>query len=224
MPDLKLPPAEQAGLAKLQALSGQATSALLSAIRSAAAKADTDGLTISDLPEIPDVPRTDAEQILETIVSLHHVRAYADVELDEFITDIRESLASAGGKEFSLAKGATREFQHRIKEFLRLDDVYRAAKSSVLRYEQERTVHALRIVTDARPVFGNNASESPEAAVILHTLKISYHHAGRLGELFFAFDERDLEELKKAIQRAELKATSLRSVLAKAQVKVFNLE
>jgi hypothetical protein len=99
-----------------------------------------------------------------------------------------------------------------------------AAKSTVLRYEQERTVHAVRIFTDARPIFGPGA-ESPEAAIILYNLKIAFHHAGRgIEEIFFSLDENDLQQLKKAIQRAELKAASLGSVLAKAKVKVFNLE
>jgi len=223
VPDLKLPLDEQVGLAKLQALSDEVAAGLLSAISSAAMKADTDGLAVADLAEISGLSKIDANQILETLVSLYHVRAYAEVELDEFVTDVSESMESAGRKDFPVQKGAIQRFRGRLARFLGLEDVDRAAKSSVLRYEHERTVHSLRILTDARPIFGGNAAEPPEAAVLLHTLKIAYHRAGSLGEVFFAFDEKDLEELKKAILRAEMKARSLRSVLAKAQVKIFNM-
>jgi hypothetical protein len=222
--NLKLPPDEQTGLLKLHALSDQAASNLLSAISSAAIKAEIDGLTIADLPEIPELSRTDAEQILETIVSLSHLRAYAEMGLDEFITDICQTMQSAGRKDLSLQKDALPQFRARLAKFLGLEDINRAAKSSVLRYEQERTVHGLRILTDARPIFGNDAAAAPEAAVILYTLKIRYYQAGHMAEMFFSFDEGDLEQLKEAIQRAELKATSLRSVLVRAKVKVFNLE
>jgi hypothetical protein len=224
VPKLRIPPDEQTGLVQLQALSAPAASKLLSAIKAAASKTDTDGLTVADLPEIPEVSRPDVEQILNTVVALYHVRAFSDVELDEFIADVCEFLSSEGRKDFSRAKGAMQQLRERLTEFLGIEDLNRAAKSTALRYEQERSVHSVRILTDARPVFGNDIRELPEAVVILHTLKIEYHHAGRLGETFFAFDERDLEELKKAIQRAELKATSLRSALAKAKVKVFNLK
>lgn len=223
MPDLKLPPDEKAGLAKLQTLSDKAASKLLSAIRTAAIKADTDGLAVADLPEIPELSRHDAEQILTTLISLYHFRAYAEVELDDFINDVCDSMESSGKKD-SERKREIPRFRTRLSEFMGLEDVNRAAKSTVLRYEQERTVHNLRILTDARPIFGSDATQPPEAAVILHTLKIGYNHAGHAGEMFFAFDERDLEGLKKEIERAELKATSLRSVLSKSQVKVFNLK
>jgi hypothetical protein len=222
VPDLKLPANEKAALEKLQALSEGAASNLLSAIKSAALKADTDGLTIDDLSELSGLSKGDADKILETLVSLYHYRAYAEVGLDEFIDDICRPIESSREKNFQQL--ATPEFRARLAKFLGLEDLNRAAKSSVLRYEHERTVHHLRILTDARPIFGSDAAVAPEAAVILHTLKIGYQHAGHTGEMFFGFDEHDLEGLKKEIQRAELKATSLRSVLAKAQVKVFNLE
>ena len=217
MAELKIPPDEQAGLARLEALSDQEASNLLLVIRSAASKADTDGLTVADLPEVPGMSRADVEQILDTVISLYHVRAFSEVELPEFIADIAASLRSVGRK-------GGKEFLTRLTDFLAVEDLNRAAKSSALRYEQERSVHRLRILTDARPVFGNDITESPEAVVILHTLKIEYHHAGRLGEVFFALDEKDLESLKRTIQRAELKATSLRSALAKAKVKIFDLK
>jgi hypothetical protein len=223
VPGLRLSADEQAGLAKLQALSTVVASNFLSAIKSAAIKADTDGLTIADLPEIPELSKTDAKDILDAVVSVYHVRAYSEVELDEFVDDVCESMESSERKDFSSEKGDIQQFRVRIREFLGLDEVDRAAKSNVLRYEQERTVHRVRILTDARPIFGDDATETPKAAVIIHTLKIGYHHNDDVEEVFFSLDESDLEELGKAVQRAALKATSLRSMLATAKVKVFNL-
>jgi len=62
-------------------------------------------------------------------------------------------------------------------------------------------VHSVRILTDARPIFGNNIEKPPEAIAIIHTLKIAYHRSGRLEEQFFAFDEHDLKELRSAVER-----------------------
>ena len=223
MAQLRVPPDEQVALVKLQNLSEPIASKLVEAIGSAAAKTKTDGLRVEDLPEIPSLPRTEVEQILDTVLSLYRVRAYSDVSLDEFVVDVCDSMRVSERKDFSRTSEAIEHFKGRLAQFLGLEDVNRAAKSTVLRYEQERSVHSLKFLTDARPVFGNDVTKSPEAAVILHTLKIGYHHAGRIGEAFFAFDENDLEELKKAIQRAESKASSLRTALARAQLKVFDL-
>ena len=220
MPGLKLPSEEQAGLTKLQALSEDQASNLLTAIGSAAAKADVDDLTISDLPDIYGLPRADAQQIVETLVSLYHLRAYAEVEIDEFIDDICEVMEAAGNQR-SVARTAVQEYRPRLTKFLSIEDVNIAAKSTVLRYEHERTVHSVRILTDARPVFGSDIKAAPEAAVIMHTLKIAFHEATNLREMFFALDEEDLKALTRAAERAELKAAGLYNFLAKAQIKVF---
>lgn len=224
MARLKLLSSDQAGLTKLQGLPEQSAVDLLSAIKKAAEKASVDGLTIEDIPEIPGLSKADTEEILDAIDSLYHIRAYAEVEADEFVSDVCNAMRLAAKKDSTLTKSAEAQFRERLVKFLTLEDVSLAAKSSVLRYEHERTVHGVRILTDARPIFGSDASNPPDAAVVSQTLKIGYHHAGHVGEMFFAFDEGDLSELKRAIHRAEAKATSLRAVLSKGGVKVFNLK
>lgn len=82
----------------------------------------------------------------------------------------------------------------------------------------------MRILTDIRPIFGNNVEEPPEAVVIMHTLKMAYHRGGRVDEVFFAMDETDLGDLKAAVARAELKAKSILATLAKTQLKVITEE
>jgi hypothetical protein len=224
VPGLKIQPEEREGLAKLRGLSEQTANSLLSAIKLAAGKANVDSLTDFELPEISNLSPTDADLIIRTVDSLYHVRAFAEIGLEEFVVDVCDSLESDEETSFFESESALEEFRRRLTDFLGIAEVNRAAKSTVLRYEQERPVHDVRILTDARPIFGDDATAAPEAAVILHTLKIAYHFAGRLEELFFSLDERDLEELKKAVHRAELKAINLASVLSNAEMKIYKLE
>ena len=223
MPELRIPSDEQAGLAKLQSISDDVASRLLAAIQSAASRAETDGLTIANLAEVSDLSKADQESILDTLLSLYRVRAFSEVSLDEFIADVCDAMISAERPDFSPTDEAVRRLKDRLGRFLGIEDLDRAAKATVLRYEHERTVHGLRILTDARPVFGGDVSKAPEAVVINHTLKLSYHYSGRIKEAFFAFDEKDLQELKRAVERAQSKAASLCTMLAKAEVKVFKL-
>lgn len=223
MPRLKVPPDDQQGLIKLQALSDATASGLLAALRGAASKSNIDEVRASDLPDIGGLPKNDADRIVETVTALYHARAYFDAEKDDFISDVFESMKLTAPVGFQSSEESLQKFRNRLVEFLSIEELTIAAKSSVLRNEQERAFRSCRILTDARPIFGDEVNISPKAAVIMHNLKVAYYHAGKEGEAFFALDEEDLKKLKKAIERAESKAASLRTLLAGAHVKVFNL-
>jgi hypothetical protein len=221
---LRIPSEHQAGLVKLYSLTDETASALRSALASAAVEKESAELSAEDIEPIEGLAPAILDQILEVITGLHHARAYADVPLEEFVNDVSGSIRSTTERDFPTTGPALDRFKDRLKAFLAIDAIARAAKSNIVRYEQERTVHGVRILTDARPIFGNNVEEPPEAIAIIHTLKIAYHRSGRLEEEFFAFDEHDLKELKNAVERAELKANSLRAVLTKSHLKVLTEE
>lgn len=222
MSDLRIPPEHQQGLSKLFSLSEQQASDFLAALKSVGRKADRDTLSISDLPEISGVPRKEVRGILDTVVSLYGVRADAEVPLEEFVSDICDSLRSSESKEFQLPEMSVGRMRERLTDYLSIDFLNRAAKAVLLRYEHERTFCDLRVLTDARPVFGNDTSKPPEAMVIFHMLKIAFHEANRVSEVFFSLDENDLVKLKKAVVRAEAKANSLKKALAAAHIKVIS--
>lgn len=219
--ELNIPSEHQRGLRKLEALSDQQAREFLSAIKKAAQKAETDSLVVSDIPEISGLPRKDQEEILDTVESLYKVRANADVSVDEFVSDICDFLRSSESIEFRLSAIQIGPMSSRLTEFLSIEALDQAAKAVELRYEHERTLCHLRVLTDARPIFGDDTVERPEAAVIFHMLKIAYHESNRIREIFFSLDENDLQELKKAILRAELKGKSLREALSGANIRVI---
>jgi len=221
---LRIPSEHQAGLAKLESLSDETASRLRSELASAAIEKESADLSAADIPPIEGLSTANLDKILDAISGLHHARAFAETPLEEFVNDVSEAMSSAAQPDLSITGPALDRFKDRLKRFLAIDAIARAAKRNILRYEHERTVHGLRILTDARPIFGNNVEEPPEAIAIIHTLKITYHRSGSLEEEFFAFDENDLKELKKAVERAELKAKSLRAVLTKSQLKVLSQE
>jgi len=217
---LRIPAEHQVGLVKLQALSDSTASQLLSALASAAEEKQSANLSPEDLAPIEGLPKDQLEQILDALSGIHHARAYAETPLDEFVNNVSETMRSADNA-LPTAESAIQQFEERIKRFMDIPALARAAKGDILRYEHERTVHDLRIVTDARPIFGNSVEQPPEAFAIVHTLKIAYHRSGRIEEEFFSFDEFDLEDLREAVERAELKARSLRAALNKSGLQVL---
>ncbi len=224
VPLLRIPPEHQSGLVKLALLSGQVAVQLHTVMSAAAQKAGGGSVSAEHLGPISGLSRADLEKIVDAVVGLNFARVYSDADIEDFAKDVSESLQAAAPSGFPTTKDSIDQFRKRIEEFLSIDGITRSAKTEILRYAHERSVHSLRILTDIRPVFGDDVEKPPEAVVIMHTLKMAYHRAGRLDEAFFGMDESDLRHLKEAAVRAELKAKSIRTALAKARLKVVSEE
>jgi hypothetical protein len=91
------------------------------------------------------------------------------------------------------------------------------AKANDVMTEHERVFCSVRILSDIRPVFGED-KEQASGAVVIHNLKIGFHQNGKHKELYFALDTRDIEMLRTAIERASRKTTALASILRKSEV------
>jgi len=193
----------------------------LADIQSAATEKPSETLAGSDLPKISGLSSTDEREILDTLLDLYRVRAVADVSIEQFLLDVCEFLQSPDSEKFHLPEADVGPFTERLKKFLSVEPLNRAAKATTLRYEHERTLCAVRILTDVRPVFEDAKINRPDTAVIFHMLKLAYHESNEVREMFISLDENDLEELKEAIRRAELKYKSLKDLLTTAAIKVI---
>lgn len=223
MPALRIPREQQQGLIKLLSLSDSQAVEFLAGLNSATSKPLSDmGISRPDLPTISGIPSEDVERMLETINDLYRVRTRAEVSTDEFVNDLIESIEAEEFKDFSLRSETVPTVKERLKGFLDIQALSLWAKAVDLRYEYERTIHDFRILTDARPVFGHNISERPNAAVVTHTLKVAYHGTRGAQEIYFSLDEDDLDYLKHVIERAETKAKSLKEALASGHINVIN--
>ena len=224
MASLSIPREHQVGLAKLQALADLPATHLLSALASAVEKTQSAYFAPDDLGPIEGIPQNELAEILDAVSGIYHARANAEVPLEEFVKDVTETMRSAYKIDFPTSESAIQKFEGRLTQFMSIATLARAAKGDILMYEHERTVYDLKILTDARPIFGDSVAEPPEALEVMHTLKIAFHRGSRHEEEFFALDESDLAELRRVVERAELKAKSLRAALKKSGMQVLREE
>ncbi len=171
-------------------------------------------------PSIPGISPDDAAQLKNAVDSMYTVRAFSDVGVDEFVSDVCDALREIG----ELAPADERSFRERLTRVLSIDALSVAAKAVLLQNEHEHDYCSARILTDARPVFGENPADPPAAVIITHTLKLSYHQGagGRLQEIYLAIGSSDIHELRSVLDRAEKKAESLRAVLEASRVRLID--
>lgn len=201
MAALSIPKTDQLGLAILRDLSDDVFQSVLAEIERSP----------SSIPVVDGLSAATAEQLMDAVNSMYRVRAYADVPLEEFASDVCESLTEYNL--LTLDQGP--RLRERLISVLGSNALNIAAKAVVLLGEHERLFCSARIVTDARPIYGKKVSEPPDAMIITHILKIDYHAVGgSLAEFYIGLGTNDIKELRGVLDRAEEKAGSLQTALA----------
>lgn len=209
MPILNIPPDDRLGLAILREMPDEVFQSLIIEVNQSAAS----------IPTVKGLSPGDAEQVMDAVNSLARVRAYADVDVEEFASDVCESLVKY--EELKPTEGF--RFRGRLATLLGIEGLNLAAKAFSLLGEHERLFCSARIITDARPVYGSSVSDPPAAVAITHILKIDYHGAGgHLDEIYIGLGSNDLKELRSVLDRAEGKAKSLQAVFEKSKIKFID--
>jgi len=85
-------------------------------------------------------------------------------------------------------------------------------KAAKVVFAHEHILTTAQILTDVRPVF-NSAADQIKQMIITHVLSVSYSDGTSERQIQFALDAVDLAELKKACQRAEQKARTVKDAL-----------
>lgn len=82
-----------------------------------------------------------------------------------------------------------------------------------------------RILTDIRPVFGQDTNELPPAAMVIHTLRMSFHEeSSSTKDFYISLDSQDLKELSRLIERAVKKEATLKSLIGNTEIEYLDLE
>ena len=222
MPALSIPERYRDGVAHLGALPESAFDDLSTAI--------TDGICADDMPSAIaqleshfDSLRNIAtlSDVLSAVRSLQGVYKNSHTQRETFPIEIAAALSHDAPK---LAKGIDlKDLAARIEKVVkgRLISIT-SEKIKGLRSEIERGYCRGRILTDLRAAFSEDASVSPTAMTIIHTLRIRYHDdLSRHREFYIAMDSEDLADLKSAIERAQQKSKTLESFLSEANRRIL---
>jgi len=107
-------------------------------------------------------------------------------------------------------------FEQRLLRLLTTQSLPVAAKAIDIFLSHERLYDSGRIVTDIRPVFSDDPTEPPGAAVLVHVLQLAFTESGERRLFFVALDDADLAQLDEIVHRAKDKSLTLRRTLQDA--------
>jgi hypothetical protein len=166
------------------------------------------------------------EEVVRALVGLYLARASsvgrassAGLPIPDFVERVCEAMEETGNEALRPANEDWTTFKARLSRLLNTDQTLGVTSKAVdVMMQQQHAYCTARLMTDLRPVFKSDPAETPEAAVIVHTLKISYHEGDQLKDFFVALDDSDIRELRELLNRAEQKAESLRPLMEAANL------
>jgi hypothetical protein len=166
---------------------------------------------------VPTIPIADLDLIVRTVYSLYYAREFSDVARSRFLDELVDALLEIQdiGKVTSGNVAAIRE---RFKRILSVGSLGLLSKASRLQREGERLYCEAMILSDIRPIFGDDIAAGPTSAVLTHTLKLSYHGGEGHRDFFVVLDGEDLTALGEVVDRAKAKDESLRGVLRRTDI------
>ena len=194
---------------------------LLSALSGLPLSLDFDALIKEISPKAESFPFAKREALGALLVSLNASRAHGDTPVPKFVNEVLRSIERATPP-IDLSGDKRSRAKDRITKLLALEPLSAATKAIHLQHDFERLLTHSRILTDARPVYGQDPSGKPLAMIITHTLKLTYSKGDdSTTDLYLALDSEDIADLKQVLNRAETKAKSLAKTFVIADIPVL---
>ncbi len=215
---LQIPKDSVPGIVELVNLSEPSVDQLTVALYAAPKLSDSDDMAANIAQGVPSVSMVQLSKIIDTLYGLYHVREFSGVEPAEFLEDAMEAIVESPHIEPRLNEPQLALLRTRLEKLLKVETLLVIAKASRLQRDGERLYCESKILSDIRPVFGEDPTARPSGAVITHTLKIAYHEKGKHHDFHLVLDSVDLGALKDVIDRALVKDETLRSLLKDANL------
>jgi hypothetical protein len=215
---LNIPKDHLEPLETLISLSDHEMEALLGSLSDIPLSVDLDACIKPLAPKLKSSSIKHPEKIIQVLISLSVTRAHSDPPVRDFVDAVLHAIEESSPKAFS--NGQQTRARDNLTKLLSFEPLSIAAKAHHLLADQERLLAGVRILTDARPVYGQEIQGDPVAVLINHTLKLSYYQDGKPLDFFVALDTADIANLKLALDRAEAKADSLKQMFTKADIRI----
>ncbi len=158
-----------------------------------------------------------ADELIPAMRSIVSFNEFQPTSLAELISNIAESDSLALGDEDRA------RFTSRLTALVVDGPIQKLQKGHQLALDYRDVVVGTRIVTDVRPVFGEDIDYGPHAALISHILRIDSQQENQIESYFFVMEEQDLYTLQHAVERALVKAAALKTWVTSNNVQYIEM-
>jgi hypothetical protein len=213
-----IPPQYLSGFEELANLSDEEFKKIQQGLEKVRPVSSIDGL-VAKLYQTEDF-KADLADIFSSIGSL-----VPYIESKQTIGEIANDIADLSIDEEILKEEGQREsYINRLVVLLTGKQVFYASKADDLINNYGNTFILSRIVTDIRPVFDIELTEEIRAGMIIHNLTIHYQSNDEPyhKNITLSLTPDDVQELRRVLDRAELKEERLQAIFKKSEIDDLN--
>lgn len=222
MPSLRIPQEYETGIAHAKKLSDPEVDKILQILKEASPQTKRSEIAATVHQSIPNLSESGIESFLDALDSLYFIRANADSDIDDFVSDLISGIRRSRNKDIQTTDPEELgRLGERFRLLLTVAPLVTKAKAEALRQDFANIFWDAKVITDIRPIWDGSVSQPPEATVITNTLKLEYHHTGGHGELYVYLDKNDIESLMIVLQRALDKMATLRTLTTAKWMKII---
>ena len=220
MARINIPRSEFAVLASLAGLPESSFSEFVGGLRAIEPSVSQFDLSPPLAKNVTSINQSELKSFLSTLFSLYRLSDSKERTPKELSSDIKEAIQREKPQGFTPEN--TTLLVSRLEELLNVGGmVATAAKAVDVASEQARLFCGARIISDIRPVFSDSPN-SISAAIITHSLNISFHEGGKHQECYVALTTNELKTLKKVVERAEIKSESLKQFVQRSGIRLLS--
>jgi len=213
---LDIPDSEYEALKQLSKLTESQFSELVNALNAATPAFFPSAFSKALADKTPSIPRPELARYVRLLVNLYPAKEYRKKTAEDIANDLKETIEDEKPDGFPLDK--LPELKTRLKTLFSIDRAIAVtAKATDIATDRERLCCGVKILSDIRAIFSGPA-DSISAALVIHTLNISYHEGVDHKEFYVGLDKEDIRSLKEALERAEKKEHLLQSAINKSGI------
>lgn len=168
---------------------------------------------------------TGDQGISRALQSLYTYRFSTESAVDQLAADVTNVMLGHDDADVRLPADEAQSFRDHLQDLLSIDSLSETVKAEQLAFEHANIYYHSKVVTDIRPVFGDDISAAPHACILSHNLHIHYvTKTGDHHDLVVGMDSDDFKDLQSSIDRAHRKTRSLTQLLKAADVYQIDLK
>ena len=218
-PQIRLHPNQVADLAEIRDTPPDTLTAIVARLGNANPRPMRPKELHREITQILGVEKLEAaNRIMRPLLALQAIIRGRRLSADEVIEGVHLALQSPDPPWEPAELERWHQVESAFKHLLTAPAVRLVSITLDLMYEYENLLQGVRVITDIRPVFSEDASHI-EGSVVSHTLRLRYDSTEGDHSISIAMDESDIRELERQCKRALLKAQTARCLMVdKAEV------
>ncbi len=155
------------------------------------------------------------QSVVRLLLALYGLLRQRSLNPKSILDGLRDGIGKSDWNEE--AKNEWKAVEPQIEELLSIEKVGAVSKALALAYEYANLYESAQIITDIRPVYNEDGSDI-QGSIVSYTLRMNYDDAEGNHTLSIAMDEKDIQELMGACERAQKKSQRAKRLMEDVEV------